>query len=426
MKLLQEMLQEATIKQELPKNKITLKPAQLTFKEWYKLVNPSNKNHDSTAYNWDVATMNKNEWDTTDEENIGKVYVTKKLKGRTIDFHGKAEVNKYTKRDANGEYVRTEDGDLLYYTKDELELLGYNLYNYKFTAVDVETNQIVGVAQDEWGALLISVAAEYRGFGIGEQLGVLMRSYVPDYDSGGVTENGYNNLYRVYRQFVNMAAERGDYTKWVNNGEMTAKKAIEIISQARETRKIKSELQRLELKTVFGNKPEDWLWCNYNDMVIVYNRKLLDLFEEDFGEYDSAYWREQIIDEFIVGAIYIGAGPTSHKELNIWQFGGINEKIKQEVFNVGLGLIAEEYPEYSVRVLKSISKHINDDLVEYGSSRNSNEVLIKPIGYTKYAQDVRSKFHEEKRIRGKVDKYDEMVIQIAEAATAKYDDYHKE
>ena len=145
-------LLEATLKQKLPTNKI-IDPALLTMKEYYSFVNPNGKSHPSTAYDADIEDLNKYESDISDYPKLINNLTIKGLK-----FEVRAKVintytdNKYVKYDKEGKQVRI-NGELQYFTPEELETLGKKKWEYEFIVVEKELNKIVGRVQDEWGCV---------------------------------------------------------------------------------------------------------------------------------------------------------------------------------------------------------------------------------------------------------------------------------
>jgi len=416
---------ETTIKQELPHlpDQSKNNPALKTFEEWYNIVNPSNKGHPSTAYDWTVADMNKY------EEDYGNLYFTKKLNGREIKFFGKVKPNRYVKfNDKTNDPIRDDSGELVYYSKDEMKKSGRMPHSYQFTAVDAETDKRVGTAQDEWGALLISVAQEYRNFGIGPILGQLMRKYVPNYATGGVTQSGFTNLKRVHTEMVRQALASGSYSKWVKDGTLTLEKANQILKSANieSMSRARSDVSKTEkIDTRLHNDPKDWVIALINDSFIVYNARLLFCIPTDFSEISKLdqYWKDHMLDEYIVGMIYIGAGATDSSELNIWQFGGKTEGVKNILISLGLGLIQSQYSDGTVRVMDKISKYVDTGKVEVLNSRHPSEMLVKPIGYSDMLQKFMPAIRKEAQVRKSVDKYGEIMGIIQEHATSKFDDY---
>lgn len=413
---------ESTIKADLPKNILLKKStpiAQLTFEEWYSIINKNNIMHNSDAYNWSLEVLNRHK---TSNDDYGKKMFTKKLNNRYIMFYGKHTLRQYSKRKKDGNYETDKDGNILLYSNDEIIKKELNQYEYTFTAIDQESNMIVGTAQDEWGALLIVVAKEYRNFGIGKILGNLMRDYVPYYSTGGVTELGKQNLFNVYSEYVKKASSNGSYTKWIKDGIITIEKAKLILKSA----KIKKPILNVK-PTLFVNDPKDWLWANIGDSIVVYNKMLYEQIKSNFDDYKHLheYWAEYMFDQYLIGMIYIGPDATN-TDLNVWQFGGKTEKLKHALMESALALIAKEYNDmYNVRILNEISKYVNNSNVIMLKSKHKHEILINPEPYNKtnVVNNLKNLFDKEIKIRKQYDKYDEIITIILEQATSKFDDY---
>ena len=340
----------------------------------------------------------------------------------------KSEKSAYAKRTTDGqEYARDANGELIYYSDDEIRQLGMDPHTYTFTAVDAETGLKVGSAQDEWGALLIVVAQEYRGFGIGPILGQLMRQYDPNYDTGGVTSAGYNNLVRVHRQFVRNALASGQYSKWLRDGTLTSTQIKAILSDANlKSDRVSPEIAKPEQPSgLFSNDPSDWLFAYIHDSIIVYNRKLIDAISTDFADIGDLheYWKYNTFDEYLVGMIYIGSGAIDANELNIWQFGGKTEEIKKLLMRIGLGHIEVQVPAASVRVLNRIAQYVDESKVQQLHSTYPGEILVKPAGFAPLYKQYVHEFKRERSIRVPNDKFGEISTLIAERAVAKFDDY---
>ena len=103
---------ESTIKTDLPKNILLKKStpiAQLTFEEWYSIINKHNIMHNSDAYNWSLEVLNRHK---TSNDDYGKKMFTKKLNNRYIMFYGKHTLRQYSKRKKDGNYETDKDGNI--------------------------------------------------------------------------------------------------------------------------------------------------------------------------------------------------------------------------------------------------------------------------------------------------------------------------
>ena len=97
-------------------------------------------------------------------------------------------------------------------------------------AVLDSTGQIVGIAQNEWGATLIVVAKEMRGSGLGPILGEVWYSYNPYFVSGGMTSAGQANAIKMWENRVRTFLDRGWYSELVKRGELTKQQVKDIVS----------------------------------------------------------------------------------------------------------------------------------------------------------------------------------------------------
>lgn len=409
------MILEATIKQQPLPNALKVFPAFMTFDEYLKIANPRNKFHSSEAYDWNVDQMNKY------KSERGQKYITKTLNGRRFTFYVRTidkTDSKYYKRDTDGTPLRV-DGELQYFSKGELvDMFNDNRYSYEVTVIDDQTDMRVGTAQDEWGALLIATASEYRGFGIGTIVGTIIRKLVPDYDSGGLTNAGKNNLHRVYSKFVQDAMAEGLYTKEIRAGKLTTAKVKEIIASA----DLKKPVEKKETKNMNPLDPEDMLLMQYENAFVLYNKHLLEMWNDDSVD---DYWK----DKFILGMSYASSGPVGSNNLILFQFGGENDTIKKLMMS--LALSDAQVNGENVRIKKDQAKFVDfpDDEAKYTWTEpvkylfpvQRDEELIQPLAYENVLKKHQSQFRKEKTYRKLRDKYGEFENWILETATQKYD-----
>jgi hypothetical protein len=327
-------LTEATIKADLPKREINIYPERMTFDEFYNLVNPTKKVHPDNSYDYDINAFKK----FTYLEG-GKRLFTKKIKGIDFSFYGLVEVL---------------DEKLKY-------------YSYTFYVKD-DQNNTIGSVQDEWGAVLIMVAKEYRNFGIGQILGDLIYTYKPNYDTGGVTNYGYNLLKNVYINKVKKALQNGEYTRLVKSNILTIDKVKEILKFVSDNKKDKNYEN-------YEDNEYDWLlYSNIEGAYFLYNKKLFSIFNDPFIE-------DNIKNRYLIGMIY---GSSSFDKINrIYQFGGKNKTVKQMLFNFFMASI-EKYDESlmiddNIKDYKDILSDKDDKKIEY--INKGDKVIIKPIGY---------------------------------------------
>lgn len=392
MKLL-EIITEATIKQEPPLNSNIndVQPHLLTWEEYLAVANPQDKWHSTDTYDYTLANLNE-PW-VRNKLKTAKQYVTKLIKGRSFTF-----------------YINVEDKRELQYNNvspAQMDKINNNPYNYEFTVVDDESGNVVGTAQDEWGALLISVAREFRGFNLGVLLGTFIRKYVPAYNSGGLTSGGKHNLYKVYSNAVKDAMANGVYSKLVKARKLSASRATEIINSANLATKLPSSLTP---DRTFENNKQDWVCMNDHTSFIIYNSKLLALYNRDAV---SDFWK----DELIVGMGFASSTAIDN-DLVIYQFGGKDDAVKKLIMS--LLMTAAQDLGYNVRVEDQFVKYVDMRKVEKSTEKSysKNELVLKPVNYS---TRIPVMIQADQRLRKKYDKHDEFKYWLQETATAKYD-----
>lgn len=269
-------------------------PALMTFDEYRKVANPSGKHHPSDAYDATLASLNS-------YQRIAEFdYLVRRFVSRGIKFELRRSSNdrlagNYIKYDANHEPVRV-DGDFQYYTTEELLQMyphwadGPARYAYQFAIIDTEQQKIVAVTQDEWGALLVMVAREYRGFGLGTIITKEYRAIYPTADSGGFTSGGLSNLRRVHTAMVRDYMSSGFYSKLVRDGVLTKEQVAAIIGDIEPRKKHDS----ISYDT---SDPKDWLLFHDGSTFLIYHKSIYDL---DMDEIDD-HWQTR----YVIGYIHV-------------------------------------------------------------------------------------------------------------------------
>lgn len=421
MKLIHALL-EGTIKSELKKNSNLIDPAMLTYQEYYKIVNPSKKMHDSEAYSASISSLQYAKSNLTKATRL----FTRTLKGIQIAFFGLAHSkldNKYVRHDENGD-INRYDGEIQYYSKRELEkLFAGKLMEYEFYAVDDSTGKIVGRVQDEWGCLLVMVASEYHGLGIGPELVKLARTYEPEKDSGGFTPLGLKNFKKVHTAFVKNAMSKGFYSKMVNSGQMTATRAKEIVSSANFVQKTgdfetKASIGEnpLNPSNLYKNETKDWLLADFHGMYVLYNKKLIDMWNDDR--------HEAFINRFILGASYAAGGyhHEDRKPLIHFTVGGQTDQLKKLMMKIQLADCRLHGD--SLRVMDEDMKFIDESTVTFGDSVNPGEKTVIP-GKSYQFSDYADFILAEHKWRKSVDKYNEFENWLMESAESLFTDGHE-
>jgi hypothetical protein len=89
---------------------------------------------------------------------------------------------------------------------------------------------IVALASDEWGATLLQVAREYRGRGLGVELGRAWYAEHPRHVSGGYTAAGEKNAVKMWATRVRDFLSRGWYSELVQRGQISAAQVQAILA----------------------------------------------------------------------------------------------------------------------------------------------------------------------------------------------------
>lgn len=95
--------------------------------------------------------------------------------GEEIEIRQSGERNKYVKKDAAGEMLRLDNGDLVYLSEEEISNKGLALFDTSVYAFN-KKGECVGYTSDEWGADGVWVLPDYQKRGIGLELLSLHRS----------------------------------------------------------------------------------------------------------------------------------------------------------------------------------------------------------------------------------------------------------
>lgn len=260
-----------------------INPALLTFDEYHKLANNTDKWHPDSAYDATLAKLNS----YNPKSKYTKLYRRIKIHGLLFEIRLSQEGNEWAIGVFNGE------------TK-------------------------VATVEDEWGCLLVMVAQEYRGFGLGPLLVKLARTIEPDRPSGGFTPSGYKNFVKVYQSMVRDALATGLYHGLIVQGQITMQRVKQIIASA--------GLAKQEIKPsrdLDSDDPKSWLLYvgEYGDFVL-YDRKLKDLLAQETAE--DGYWIDKMIKGFAYVQLHDG---HSENWAMLRQFGADTPALKRMLIN---------------------------------------------------------------------------------------------
>lgn len=366
-----------------PWNPRGINPALMTQREYYQLANPHGKTHSERSYDVGVNDLNRYDIDMGDYNLINQVTINNIV----FRIMVKREKHRYAMHGPDGEYIRI-NGELLFYSDDQIEQLGMKPYSYVISAFDGTTR--VAAVQDEWGAMLIRVAREYRNFGLGTLLGKLARTFEPDKSSGGFTPSGSKNFSRVHAEFVRDALKSGLYSDLVRSGKITTQRVKEIISS------IGSRIKKISLPP-----PKPMLYADGHGAFILYDGNLKEALENNQSDY--------LIDRMIWGYVYVM--PDDRNGITrIKQFGARDAKTKAVMLS--LAYSASDLP------LWVESDEYDIEGFQYGEESRkfgylSREILSGP------KIDYRGFVNTEKRFRS-FDQYGEFENELQELALGKF------
>lgn len=396
----------------IPTNNDGIDPALLTFKEYYDLINPRDKYHSSESYDFDLSNLN-----SSNDKNYSKEYpklintITRKglvfeVRAKLID---KYVDNKYTKYDEHDNPIRT-DGELQYYTPEELKNRGMKRYDYEFAIIDKVADELVGYSTDEWGAVLIVVAKEYRGFGLGEILTKLTRKYLPLKDSGGFTPQGLNAFKKSYTNQVREYLTTGVYNSLLKSGKISLKRIKDIIASSDiKLHQVKSKLKFEEEPSMYKQDKSQWLVFSENHEFIIYDKRLVGVYKEELD-----YWNEKLF----IGMMYVSPGYDHKSTRNIIHtFGGIDDEVKKSLMSNQLAELKKH--NETLMVSEDLMKYIDKSTVNIKDKNNDGfyEVILKEPALMSFEPLIK----KEKKFRKQFDRYKEFQYFIMETATAIWD-----
>lgn len=257
-------------------------PALLTFNEYYDVVNSEDKFHGDDAYNYSLGKLGYYKGD-------GKLVKNFKIDNIQLQLIEKISSNDYGKWEGE-KYV----GNM---SEDEIREAGLEKYAHNYIVVHPENdNMIVGMAYDEWGAVLVAVIDKYKRLGIGAELVRVYRSKYPDKSSGGFTSAGYQQIKRYYTWMVNRFLSSGIYSDLVRQGKITMKKVKEIL----ESRPIKTKTSKDNTPNPLSKyyREGEKFFYIMNNSVIIFDENLKNIKEiDDNGLQDMIH--KKIINGFM-------------------------------------------------------------------------------------------------------------------------------
>jgi hypothetical protein len=374
-------------------------PALMTYKEFEHLIDPDGKNHPGTAYQVDVKTLTR----YTKVQDFTKLYRRILIRGLRFEIRMQSRENQYTKKDDDGEHVRDINGQLVFQSPEEIAANGLNTHEHRI-AIFTQEGEAVASLSDEWGCVLIQVAKEYQGFGLGIILGKIARTMTPDKPSGGFTPGGRKNFQKAYREIVRDALVSGRYRALVKSGAITPDRAKTIITSAG----LQDKLRANTGVDLTSSDPKDWLlYSGGHGDFILYDRKLREILDDTR--------QDSFADKMIKAMVYVETGETYGR---IKVLGGDSSKLKSLMMRMALQFSMGEGTPLVVEVedipfLPPQTEHTDPSNDAGYDSVVVNKIPFQPI-------DLTPMIEEERRWRHRFDKYDEFLHQMMERSYSKF------
>lgn len=382
-------------------------PALLTFDEYRAIVDPGRKSHPSSAYDVDLGKLNYRDGGMEHliaPERWSRVFRTVKVHGLALQVRGRPERLRYRKMLPDGEPERI-DGQEMLYTDEEAQALGKPLVRWDIAVFD-EDKQRVAAVEDEWGTLLVMVAREYRGFGLGPLLVRIARTLEPSRPSGGFTPGGFRNFRAVHQSFVRDALASGLYSKLVRRGSLAPARAREIVASARLDARPPPRPQR----NLGAGDPKDWLLYvgEFGDFIL-YDRKLREALEHETD--DGFMWVERMVKGFV----YV----SGEKWLTTRQFGGDTPDIRRFMMGCAIERARREGADLYVEPAEAPDVPSKLATLEPASNRATG-FAARRVFFTGQAFDYGPMGRVEARFRRSFDRYAEFKDRLLELAHAKF------
>ena len=204
-------------------------PALMTTAEYIHSLNKDNRHHPYTAYDFKLKDMQKS---YLTKENFPILVNRVKVGDETFEIRMNKEdrwEGKYVKYIPNThEIERDESGHAIYMSPEEVRNAVKRRWECSFAMYNNKGETVASV-QDEWGALLIVVAEEYRLKGLGSIMTKLALQYNPEKSSGGFTSRGETTFRKVHANMVKDYLKQGVYSMLVRTGQITLSRVQEIV-----------------------------------------------------------------------------------------------------------------------------------------------------------------------------------------------------
>lgn len=269
----ESLLLEATAKYV----KKIIDPALMTWEEFHdKIINPSNRWHESSAYsrdnNYEYAESHKDDEDGYMNIKSYPILINNiTINGKLFQVRKRKTKRLYALVDENGNNIYDKNGRALTMNDTERKALRYPEFYYEIGIFD-ENGVLISSALNEWGALLVTTVDEFKGWGFAKIVIDEYRKEHPDADSGGFTNAGLHTTQNYYFDLVRKYLASGFYSHLIRQGHITKEKVKQIIS------KLPDKSPQKKPKDLNFNDPKDILVIDLdNGEFILYNQKIIPL-----------------------------------------------------------------------------------------------------------------------------------------------------
>jgi hypothetical protein len=253
--------------------------------------------------------------------------------------------------------------------------------------------QTVGFADDEWGATLITVAKEYRGYGLGSLIGSLWKKWNPNYLSGGYTSRGYKAAKIAWERRVREFLANGWYSQLVKEGRITkerVKKILDGLQGYKNTHKFHFE------KHIPKDQPKKQLLIFWDDVTfILYDSRFLVDPDEKYI-HGTGFFRDGARGMILYSLEY----DPKYRDLTLMTAFQGAKQIGSPIYN--------NWDDYSGQSFEDFSG------LDYVVEDNGNYELIHDV------LPLRTLARKEKMVRKKLDPYEEKYHLLMEMAESKW------
>ena len=406
------------------------KAEHLTFTENCRIVNPEYITHADTAYNFSIEEFEYKSEKINNYPEIKKHFIRANLNFQIREQKIDRWQFTYTKKDNEGNIVYNRKTGLAETLSDEEKRkVILPRYEYEHAIIDLKDEKVIAKTQSEWGCLLISVAEEYQGLGIGQELLNYHRNIYPFRYSGGQTPNGQIAFNRSYQERVSKYLRDGLYRKDYLDKKISLKRIKEILKSAEigkqniESKKKLFAEYNIEINTYQQEKhkrKEKYNTKNYDfsnpkefqlkiedNFAILYNQRLLDL---DF------YGKEEYFSEKgMLGYVYLGGTFNSDDDVKLFHVYGANEKLEKFMAEIGFNIFVNE----NIRVYDHDLSLISPELKEKLEKKKHKDKMTTFVLPEKTLNNLEILSEIESRYRKRKDPYDENFCIIHESLEQK-------